>query len=381
MAGPLPPAIGGMATVVNDIAASSLAREVELLLFDTAKRTPEGRSLVQAVGSRFALWRAWWRTLSPAPATVAHIHTCSGLSYFLDGAYVLLARLRGVPVVLHIHGARFDRFLDGLSPLSRSLARCIARRATRVVVLSAEWKQNLRERLPGAHVTIIENGVAEPLPFEGHKMPGEISVLFLGNLCQRKGVWDLVDCAQALPPGVRVVLVGGEEDPGIAKALQGHLVREGLQDRVKLVGPVVGEAKMRWLRGADMFVLPSYAEGVPISMLEAAAVGLPLIVTPVGGIASVLSDGEHAIFVQPGDREALVKAISHLAQTPSLRSTLGAAARAHVLATYGIERSAEKYLHLYRALRPALLLPKAGVADAPSDATQAQAQAFLRGPM
>lgn len=357
MAGPLPPVIGGMATVIDDIARSSLAREVELVLFDTGKRTPEGRSLMEAVRARFALWLTWWRVLSPARHTVAHIHTCSGLTYFLDGAYVLLARLRGVPVVLHVHGARFDTFLDGLSPRVLRIARFIARRAARVVVLSGEWEQKLAARLPGSRLAVIENGVAEPPFIEASKITGEIIVLFLGNLSQRKGVWDLVACAKALPPGVYLALVGGEEDPGIAEKLREYLVRENLEDRVKLVGPTVGKAKIRWLRSADIFVLPSYAEGVPISMLEAAATGLPLIVTPVGGIPSVLSDGEHAIFVQPGDRDALVNAISRLAKTPVLRAKLGTAARKHVLEQYGIEQTASKYLNLYRELRPALFSP------------------------
>ena len=353
MAGPMPPMIGGMSTVIVDIARSSLAREVELALFDTGKRTPEGRSLMQAVGARFVLWRGWWRALSPAHRTLAHVHTCSGLTYFLDGSYVLLARLRGVPVVLHVHGARFDAFLDGLSPLALGIARFIARRAARVVVLSGEWEQKLAVRLPGAHLAVIENGVTEPPLIEASKINGEIIVLFLGNLCQRKGIWDLAACAKTLPPCVRLVLVGGEEDPGIAGNLRKYLAHEGLEDRVELVGPAVGEAKFRWLRSADIFVLPSYAEGVPISMLEAATVGLPLIVTPVGGIPSVLSDGEHALFVQPGDHNALANAINRLAETPALRAKLGAAARKHVLERYGIERTARKYLDLYRELRPA----------------------------
>ena len=356
MAGPLPPVIGGMATVIDDIARSSLAREVELVLFDTGKRTPEGRSLIQAVIARFLLWLTWWRTLSPAHHTVAHIHTCSGLSFFLDGAYVMLARLRGVPVVLHVHGGRFDTFLDGLPSHVLRIARFIALRAARVVVLSSEWEQKLATRLPGSRLAVIENGVAEPPLVEASKIKGEIIVLFLGNLSQLKGVWDLVACAKAMPPGVRLALVGGEEDPGIAEALREHLAREGLEDRVKLVGPAVGEAKIRWLRSADIFVLPSYAEGVPISMLEAAAVGLSLIVTPVGGIPSVLSDGEHAIFVQPGDRDALANAIIRLVDAPALRTKLGAAARKHVLERYGIETTARKYLDLYRELRPALFL-------------------------
>lgn len=355
MAGPLPPAIGGMATVIDDISRSSLAQKVDLVLFDTKKRTPEGRSLAAAVKARFAVWRDWLAALGSDGRTIAHIHTCSGLSFFLDGMLVLLARVRGVPAVVHVHGARFDAFLDGLAGPLRALARFLARRASRVVVLSAEWEQKLGQRLPMARLVVIENGVAE-IPWASvPKEAGVITVLFLGNLCQRKGVWDLVASAKSLPDFVRTVLVGGEEDPGIADKLRNYLAREKLESKVLLAGPAVGEAKLEWLRRADIFVLPSYAEGVPISMLEALAAGLPAVLTPVGGIPSVLREGEHALFVTPGDQAELSNAIAQLAADAGLRRRLGEAARRHVLERYGIENSARKYFGLYRELKPALV--------------------------
>ncbi len=351
MAGPLPPMIGGMSTVIDDIAHSSLAENVELMLFNTAKKTPEGRSLLKAVTARFALWHCWWKAMNPTDRTLVHIHTCSGLSYFLDGIYAALARLRGVPVVLHVHGARFDDFLDGLSPFPLSVARFIARRANRVVVLSDEWKKKLAARLPGASLSVIENGVSIPGRTSPEKATDEIIILFLGNLCSRKGVWDLLACAGRLPPAARLVLIGGEEDPGINEKIREQLEREG-KDRVELTGPLTGNAKFDWLYRADIFALPSYAEGVPISMLEAAAAGLPLVVTPVGGIPSVLTDGENALFVKPGDRNQLCSAITRLIDSPQLRNSLGQAAKQHVLQRYGIENSARMYLELYRVLRP-----------------------------
>ena len=85
MSGPLPPPPGGMASVLAMLAESSLARRVRLELFDTAKRTPEGRSAWQGWVARASLMRRWWRQLGELPAAIAHIHTCSGLTFFLDG--------------------------------------------------------------------------------------------------------------------------------------------------------------------------------------------------------------------------------------------------------------------------------------------------------
>ncbi|HZR04065.1 MAG TPA: hypothetical protein VFA81_12945, partial [Burkholderiales bacterium] len=107
MAGPLPPAIGGMVTVIDDLSKSQLAKDVELVLFDTKKTTPAGRSLLHAVHSRLRLWARWWAALR-GETSVAHIHTCSGLTYFLDGSLLFIAGIRGVPALLHIHGGLFE---------------------------------------------------------------------------------------------------------------------------------------------------------------------------------------------------------------------------------------------------------------------------------
>lgn len=353
MAGPLPPSIGGMVTVIGDMTRSSLAAQVELVLFDTKKQTPAGRSLVQAIRARLDVWQRWWRLLTPTSRTIAHIHTCSGLTYFLDGALALLAQQRGVPVILHVHGATFDQFLDGLAPPLRAVARWLARRAARVVVLSEEWREKLNTRLPGARLSIIPNGVAPPpTDVVVDATPG-ITALFLGNLGTRKGVWDLIACMTQVNSEVRLVLVGGEEEPGALDKARTEVMQLGLNERVIVAGPTFGADKYSWLCSADIFVLPSYAEGLPISMLEAMATGLPMIVTPVGGIPSVITHDVDGLLVPPGDCAALVAAINRLAQDATLRQRLGTAARARCDAGYGIERSAAAYLALYRELQAA----------------------------
>lgn len=350
MAGPLPPAVGGMATVIGDISHSSLAEQVQLVLFDTKKQTAENRPLWQGVTARLRLWRQWWRAVGGG-GVIAHIHTCSGLSYFLDGSLLLLARMRGVPVVLHVHGATFDKFLDSLSGIGRLVARWLARRAARIVVLSEEWRANLSKRLPGAHLAVIVNGV--PIPETKMQVSdddGATPILFLGNLGKRKGVWDLLEAAEHLPATARLILVGGEEEPGVAKEFVAALGRRHLESKVEYVGPAFGAEKHQWLARARIFVLPSYAEGLPISLLEAMAAGLPVVVTPVGGIPTVIRDGEEGLLVQPGDVAGLVRALKRLLEDATLRRHLGDAARTRCREQFGIENVARAYLDLYRGI-------------------------------
>ena len=349
MAGPLPPLVGGMTAVIENLANSSLASKVDLQLFDTKKRTAAGRSVFTAIRTRLALWRSWFAAVK-GPDTVAHIHTCSGLSYFLDGAYLLLARMRGVPALMHVHGALFDRFLDGLPVPLRWLAQWIARRATVVVVLSEEWRQKLASRLPGAHLRVLENGVSVPPPGREPRPPeAPLRVLFLGNLGERKGVWELVKAVQAVAVPVQLLLVGGEEDPGIAARIREYVQANALQDKVVLIGPVYGSARFDWLGRADLFALPSRAEGLPVAMLEAMAAALPVIVTPVGAIPSIIEDGVNGLLVPPGDVRALAAAIERLAADDSLRTGIGQKGRQVCVARYGIEPIAARLFDLYSA--------------------------------
>ena len=356
MAGPLPPMVGGMATVINDIRRSRVSVAVTLVLFDTGKKTPQGRPLLQGVLARLRLSRNWWELLRlEKDNTICHIHTCSGLSYFLDCSLMLIARMAGVPVVLHIHSGRFDQFLDSLPSGLLRLAQWLARRAACVVVLSDSWRQRLSRRLPGASLHIIPNGVPMPPtgPPTGRRLSpdGCVRLLFLGNLCRSKGVWELIEAAKGLPDYIHVIFVGGEADVGIWAAAE-QAIRVGhLERKVSLVGPAQGDAKHQWFRDADIFVLPSHAEGLPVSMLEAMAAGLPVVVTPVGAIPEVISDGREGLIVPVGDVPALQTALLRLVKDKMLRTRLGAAAQQRCIAEFDIERSAQQYLDMYEFVR------------------------------
>ncbi len=351
MSGPLPPAIGGMATVIDDIAHSSLQERVELQLFDTLKKTKTGRPLWQGIVARFILWKNWLKVLGYGNNTVAHIHTCSGLTFFLDGTLLVLAKMKGCSVVLHIHGATFDNFLDNLPSIGLALGRWFARRADRVVVLSDEWEQKLSVRLPRAKIVVIANGVPVPLNIKKYSIPKKnIMVLFLGNLCQRKGVWELLEAMKDVPDFVNLILAGGEEDQGIGEKVKKYISENSLTTKVDWLGPVYGADKHRLLEYADVFVLPSHAEGLPISLLEAMGAGLPVVITPVGGIPSVVTDAEQGLLVAPGDSKALANAITQLAENVELREKLGNAARARCLESYGIEHVVDKYMTVYESL-------------------------------
>lgn len=350
MSGPLPPAIGGMATVIDDMSRSSLDDNVELHLFNTLKNTPENRPFWQGVLARFVLWKKWIKALNNKK-TIAHIHTCSGLTFFLDGTLLILARLKGCPTVLHIHGATFDAFLDGLPPIQLMIACWLMNRANRVVVLSEEWKEKLSDHLPDARLFVIPNGVPVlELIKKTVKDASTVKVLFLGNLCQRKGVWELLEAMTQTPRNIELILAGGEEDPDIGEKVNQYIDDHNLKNVVRWLGPIQGEQKLAALQNADIFILPSHAEGLPISLLEAMCAGIAVVVTPVGGIPSVVDDEVQGLLVTPGDSHSIVVALTRLASDANMRTRMGQAARTRCSESYGVERAAAKYLEMYRAI-------------------------------
>ena len=352
MSGPLPPNVGGMATVLGDLGASKLSSQVELVLFNTAKTTREGRNLVEALSSKLGLWSAWWRLLKAKPNTIAHLHTCSGFTFFLDGILLSLARLRGVPVVLHIHGASFDQFLDKLNPVLLAVARSLFRRCAFVVVLSESWRTALRQRLGDLPFSVVANGV--PVIDTGVRPAhnqDELNILFLGNLCERKGVFDLLEVMPQVSNAV-LHLVGGEEQAGFTAKISQLIAEKQLQQQIMLHGVKAGQEKQAFFQNADIFILPSYAEGLPMSLLEAMMCGLPVIVSDVGGIPSVITDKENGLLITAGNRQQIAETLQLLINDPDLRRKIGQAAKQRCLAEFSTDAVVDKLLKLYTQILP-----------------------------
>lgn len=348
MSGPLPPAIGGMASVIDALSQSELALQTDLALFNTGKQTSDNRSLWEGVRARLTLMAAWRALLRQHRADIAHIHTCSGFTFFLDGLLAAIARHQGCRVVLHVHGGLFDHFLDGLNPLLRIAARRIARRADLLLALSDDWRLRLGQRLPGSRIAVLPNGVA-PVAGQPQRQPGQSTTfLFLGQLSRLKGVYVLLDALERAQTDWRVLLAGNEGEPGFADGLRAEIDHRQLTDRMILLGPLVGDAKNLALKQADAFVLPSLAEGLPMSLLEAMAARLPVVVTTVGAIPEVIQDGVHGLLVPPSDATALAQAMDYLARSPEQRESMGHAGYSLYEARYSADAMAQALLNLYK---------------------------------
>jgi glycosyltransferase involved in cell wall biosynthesis len=127
-----------------------------------------------------------------------------------------------------------------------------------------------------------------------------------------------------------------------------------IESMVNFVGWVSGEQKQRLLAESDVYLLPSYSEGLPMSILEAMNAGLPVLSTPVGGIPEIVIDGLNGYLVKPGDEEALYDRLMRFVNQPDLVATMGAAS-GRIVAQYQPEVIFAQLQALYESLlqRPA----------------------------
>lgn len=238
----------------------------------------------------------------------------------------LISRARRHRFVVHIHGSGYPEFLAGLGPILRTLIENCLRGADAVLLLSESDRDNLQQILgiEPSRYQVLSNGV--PGPEDPPETPAPYStateILFLGDLGPRKGAQTLVRALARLPERSWHCTIAGTGD---VSAL-GDLAAE-LHIANVTVHAWLGQLEVEHLlRQGEIFVLPSSAEGLPLSVLEAMAHGLAIIASPVGGLREALEDGA-GILVEPGDDQQLSCALDRLILCPEMRAALGRRSR------------------------------------------------------
>ena len=269
-----------------------------------------------------------------------HVNMAERLSVFRKGAVIVACRALGVPVVLHLHAAQLPQSYGQLPRPLRAATRWVFSLATSVLVLGETARRFTIDvmRVPAQRVEIVFNGVPEPREQRSARAAGDSqNILFLGNLSERKGVSDLL-AALALPGfnrnALAVTLAGGG-DVGAYKSKAQAL---GLESLVEFTGWCEQAQVVALLAQADVLVLPSYDEGLPLVILEALASGVAVVCTPVGEIGSVLTNDLNACLVQPGDVAGLAAALQRVLHEPGLAERLARNGRALYEQKFSISR-------------------------------------------
>lgn len=279
-----------------------------------------------------------------------HMHVSMRGSFWRKALCLIMARVFQVPVVLHMHGSEFAVFYESSGSMAQQLIRQVLNGADAIVVLSESWRGYV-SRLTSSRIEVIGNFVLDGL--DKARLASErepLSVLFLGQFGQRKGIYDLLPAfAQVVNavPGARLYCGGNGEIEQVRAEVQ----RLGLGEAVRVPGWISGAEKQALLHRCAVFVLPSYNEGLPMALIEAMSFSMALVSTRVGGIPELITDGGNGYLVTPGQQQEIAHAlIDVLAAGPERIAVMGRESRTRYEVQFSPEASLGRMRELYASL-------------------------------
>lgn len=279
---------------------------------------------------------------------VAHLHVAERGSFIRKAILLRTLRRLGVRTVLHHHGAEFEEYYASASPRHQRFIRGTLALADVNIVLSRHLVPMITSKAPDAKVEVLYNAVN--VPEENPYSSSARNILMLGRLGKRKGAYDLLDAIKKLdsrlPEDVKFLLCGdGEVEEVSARAAE-----LGISHRIAHVGWVDGDMKARFLRETMINVLPSYNEGLPMTILETMALGIPNISTRIASIPEVIDDGKTGLLIEPGDVNALAESILSLVTDEPRRLAISAASHDLIRDRFSIDHAFASLTDIYRSL-------------------------------
>jgi len=359
VSGHLPPPMGGVATYYQSLLNSSLPQQVDFCFVETSSQrrtlSQSGLFTFSNLISAITDCGRFTKAVIKHRPQLTHIGTAFGLSYVKHSVCVLIARLFGSRVLLHPH-CGFSALYTNQPRWWQWFFRRIIRFTNGVVTLSSEWNQ-LITIVPGCAVYYLPNAIdltAYRTATLKRRMveqnPPFLKVLYLGYLGKAKGSFDLIEAAKEILAKnipVKIDLVGEELAKGEVEKLKKQIAQTGLGSVVSLHPPVMGSKKIEMLLEADIFIYPSYCEGMPIAVIEAMASGLPIISTRVGGLPDLVKDGINGILVEAGHPDQLVRAILSLSLNPDQRFAMQLNSYQRAVDKFDIEKLVPRLVNIY----------------------------------
>lgn len=295
---------GGMATVLKEIEDDSeFCKQCNIETFETFI---DGSLIKRFFFSIIAYLRF---VITKSSYDIYHIHVASRGSTFRKGYYVKTAKKWKKKVILHIHGAQYLEFYNESSQKKKNKIRDILNSSDIVIALSEEWKQIFDDTFKLNNCIVVKNGINPDLFKSAITCPElfQKSFLCLGRLGKRKGTYDLIEAvklAKEIIPEIKVYIAGD----GDIEKVNNIVKNDKLENNIKVIGWASFDKKIELLQHVSTVVLPSYNEGLPMSILEGMACGKAIISTTVGAIPEVVKK-ENGRLVKPGDIIALSNAL------------------------------------------------------------------------
>lgn len=363
--GPFPPAVGGVTTSLHNIVYSDLANRHRFICFSNSrplKKHPLGshryRDFFQGgivrmfSGILVTLYHilSFPFVLRKVRPNIVQIHTSDYFVFWENSIYILISRLFRKKILVRMGGV-FDKFYQNSNPFARFLVRCILKVPDILIVQSEYWKSFIGSLADPAKIRVVNNFLdVRAFPELSPRPEAESKrILFIcGTEAMRKGLDVVLESVRYLShDGIgtsRFVFVASNDQ------IQQRVKDLQVQPYIEFRGLLSKEEMLEEYRKADLFLLPSFGEGFPNSLLEAMASGLPIIATRVGAVPEVIEDRVNGLLIDAGDPGALTRAIKQVLHDPELRQRLGERGKEKVTTHYNVEKGVAQLDAIYAEL-------------------------------
>lgn len=337
---------GGMATVIRDIRYSKvLNSRFDINIFASYIDGKLPVRLLYCMGAflRFLMIYKQY--------DLFHLNTASYGSTFRKNWYLKVIKKAGKKAVVHIHGSKYLVFYEQLNERRRKQVLQYLNSADLVLALSRDWKEKFDTIFGLENCQVLENGIDVDTYAEAITRNQETvhSFAVLGRLGQRKGTYDLLDAVETAAvevPDLKCYLAGDGEVEKVKEKIQ----ERGLENHISVLGWIEGKEKIRLLKKISTVVLPSYHEGLPMSILEGMAAGKAIISTNVGAIPEVVGK-ENGILIEAGDIQALADALIRCCKDTELVKQMSANNVDKVHSRFSIERMHTRLAEYYEQIK------------------------------
>lgn len=308
---------GGIATVIRELMSSYKEIGYPVSFLPT---TAPGKlkNLLSAL-------RAWMKIIYVCVFSrpdVVHIHTASRVSFLRKSILATTCLFFRVPYIIHLHGAEFDQYYENeLGALGRMVVKLLFSRARRVIALSNSWKEWIDNAITKENTSVVFNGVSG-IENIGTQRESQ-TILFLGELCPRKGTDELISAMRIIQKQFpnAVLELGGNGN------LEKYRQQSTELSNINFLGWLDETGRKAAMSRASVYCLPSWKEGLPMSILEAMSAGLPVVSTHIGGIPEAVEDNVTGLLVEPGNIEQLAFAIIFILSNKDTAMSMGEAGR------------------------------------------------------
>lgn len=340
MVGPGRDVMGGITTVVNSYYELGLDKKVRLKYISSMRDGNKMKKLAVAVLSYLQF------CVSVRSYDIVHVHMAAQASFSRKALFIKKAKQAGKKIIIHQHAADFDEYFKQADETKKKKIKEIFSYAEMVIVLSEEWAEFFGNTICDAEkIIVIHNGVI--LPEYQKTERSDTNVLFLGRLGERKGTFDLL---KAIPKVLESIpdatfYLGGDGE--VEKCIE--LVRRTrIESHIHFLGWVRDAEKESYFRKCSVFILPSYHEGMPMSVLEAMSYGLATISTNTGGIPQIIENGVDGIRVNAGDINEISDSLINVLNSKAERERLGKAGRRKIEQKFNAKNNIDALCGLYQ---------------------------------